>query len=66
LTTHRGFFRLESLEWGQDEVMADSIHIKFPDGGSKEFPKGTTAMEAAKSISPRLAEAALAAKRMAI
>ncbi len=42
--------------------MSDSIHVKFPDGGSREFPKGTTALEIAKSISPRLADAALAAK----
>src|SRR5499433_585219 len=42
--------------------MADSIHVKLPDGSSKEVPKGTTALEIAKSISPRLADAALAAK----
>ena len=42
--------------------MADSIHINLPDGSSKEFPKGTTALEVAKSISPRLADAALVAK----
>ncbi|HLV87212.1 MAG TPA: threonine--tRNA ligase [Candidatus Sulfotelmatobacter sp.] len=42
--------------------MADSIHIKLPDGSDKEFPKGTTALEVAKSISPRLADAALVAK----
>ena len=42
--------------------MSDSIHIKFPDGSVKEVAKGTTALEVAKSISPRLADAALAAK----
>src|SRR5579862_7433256 len=42
--------------------MADSIHIKLPDGSVKEVPKGTTALDIAKSISPRLADAALAAK----
>src|ERR1700756_5568194 len=42
--------------------MADSIHIKLPDGSVKEVPKGTTPLEVAKSISPRLADAALAAK----
>src|SRR6266853_1758401 len=42
--------------------MADNIHLNFPDGSSKEFPKGTTALDVAKSISPRLADAALAAK----
>src|SRR6202795_676636 len=42
--------------------MSDSIHIKLPDGSTKEVPKGTTALDIAKSISPRLADAALAAK----
>jgi hypothetical protein len=32
--------------------MADSIHIKLPDGSVKDVPKGTTALEIAKSISP--------------
>src|SRR5580693_3633645 len=43
-------------------LMADSIHIKLPDGSDKEVPKGTTALDVAKSISPRLADAALVAK----
>ncbi len=38
------------------------IHITLPDGSGKDVPKGTTALEVAKSISPRLADAALAAK----
>jgi threonyl-tRNA synthetase len=42
--------------------MADSIHVKLPDGSVKEVPSGTTALDIAKSISPRLADAALAAK----
>jgi threonyl-tRNA synthetase len=42
--------------------MADSIHVKLPDGSYKEVAKGTTALEVAKSISPRLADAALVAK----
>src|SRR5216117_585119 len=42
--------------------MADSIQIKFPDGSTKEVPKGTTPLDVAKSISPRLADAALVAK----
>src|SRR6266516_3201147 len=42
--------------------MADSIQIKLPDGSEKEVPKGTTAFDVAKSISPRLADAALVAK----
>jgi threonyl-tRNA synthetase len=42
--------------------MPDSIHIKLPDGSVKEVPAGTTALDIARSISPRLADAALAAK----
>ncbi len=42
--------------------MPDIIHIKLPDGSDKEFPKGATALDVAKSISSRLADAALAAK----
>jgi threonyl-tRNA synthetase len=42
--------------------MSDEIHVKLPDGSMKEVPKGTTALDVAKSISPRLADAALAAK----
>src|SRR6266853_1166844 len=42
--------------------MSDKIHIKLPDGSDKEMPKGATALDVAKSISPRLADAALAAK----
>jgi len=38
------------------------IHIKLPDGSDKEFPQGTTPLDVAKSISPRLADAALVAK----
>src|SRR6266404_4223219 len=42
--------------------MSDNIHIKLPDGGDKEMPHGTTALDVARSISPRLADAAIAAK----
>jgi threonyl-tRNA synthetase len=42
--------------------MSETIHIKLPDGSDKEFPKGSTALDVAQSISPRLAEAAIAAK----
>src|SRR3954469_25567702 len=42
--------------------MADSIHVKLPDGSVKEVPKGTTPLQIAKDISPRLADAALVAK----
>ena len=40
----------------------DQIRITLPDGSVKEVPKGTTPVEVAKSISPRLADAALVAK----
>ena len=42
--------------------MADNIHIYLPDGSTKDVPKGTTPLDVAKSISPRLADAALVAK----
>jgi len=42
--------------------MSELIHVKLPDGSVKDVPKGTSALDIAKSISPRLAEAALAAQ----
>jgi threonyl-tRNA synthetase len=39
-----------------------NVQITFPDGTSKEFPQGVTALEVAKSIGQRLAADALAAK----
>ena len=40
----------------------DQIQVTLPDGSVKEVPKGTTPLAIAKSISPRLADAALVAK----
>ncbi|MGH9376543.1 MAG: TGS domain-containing protein, partial [Terriglobia bacterium] len=40
----------------------EQIQINFPDGSSREFPRGITALEVAKSIGPRLAAEALVAK----
>lgn len=37
------------------------IKITFPDGSLREYPKGTTAMQIAESISPRLAQDVVAA-----
>ncbi|HEV8523164.1 MAG TPA: TGS domain-containing protein, partial [Terriglobales bacterium] len=42
--------------------MAESIHVTLPDGSVKEVPRGTTPLEIARAISPRLADAALVAK----
>ena len=42
--------------------MPANVHIKLPDGSTKEVPQGTTALDIAKSISPRLADAAIVAK----
>jgi threonyl-tRNA synthetase len=42
--------------------MADNIQVKLPDGSVKEVPKGTTALDIAKSIGQRLADATLVAK----
>ncbi len=41
---------------------AEIIHVKLPDGSVKDVPRGTTALDVARGISPRLADAALAAK----
>lgn len=42
--------------------MPDNIRVTLPDQSVKEVPKGTTALDIAKSISPRLADAAIAAQ----
>jgi threonyl-tRNA synthetase len=39
-----------------------NVQLTFPDGATKEFPQGVTALEVAKSIGPRLASDALVAK----
>ena len=44
----------------------DQIHVTLPDGSVKQVPKGTTPLDIAKSISPRLADAALVAKVFAM
>jgi threonyl-tRNA synthetase len=43
-------------------VQTSMIQVTLPDGSRKEVAKGTTPLEIARSISPRLAEAALVAK----
>src|SRR6516225_4579532 len=40
----------------------ETIHITLPDGSVKDVPKGTTAADIARGISPRLESAAFAAK----
>ncbi len=42
--------------------MAEIIKVKLPDGSVKEVEKGSTPLDVAQSISPRLAQAALVAK----
>jgi threonyl-tRNA synthetase len=42
--------------------MPEHIHVKLPDGSEKEVPSGTTALDIAKTISSRLADAAIAAQ----
>ncbi|HXO38080.1 MAG TPA: threonine--tRNA ligase [Candidatus Acidoferrum sp.] len=42
--------------------MAENIQVTLPDGSKKEVPQGTTPLDIARSISPRLADAALVAK----
>src|SRR5689334_1288194 len=41
---------------------SQTIKVTLPDGSSRELARGTTAYDVAKGISPRLADAALAAK----
>ena len=40
----------------------EQIHITLPDGSVKDVPKGTTPADVARSISSRLADAALVAR----
>src|SRR3989442_6363690 len=40
----------------------ETIHVTLPDGSVKDVPKGTTPYDVARGISPRLADAAFAAK----
>src|SRR5215472_10898232 len=42
--------------------MPETIKVKLPDGTEKQIAKGTTALEVAREISPRLADAALVAR----
>jgi threonyl-tRNA synthetase len=42
--------------------MSETIQVSLPDGTKKEVPKGATALDVAKSIGQRLADAALVAK----
>jgi threonyl-tRNA synthetase len=53
----------ESVQSPQSAETASGqmIRVQLPDGTEKVVPRGTTPMEIARSISPRLAEAALAA-----
>jgi threonyl-tRNA synthetase len=41
---------------------ADAVHVKLPDGSQREYPRGVTAAEIARSVGKRLAKDALAAK----
>ena len=42
--------------------MAETVQVKLPDGSAKEVAKGTTPLDIAREISPRLADAAIVAK----
>src|SRR3954462_625834 len=42
--------------------MPETIQVTLPDGSRREMPRGASAYDVAKSISPRLADAALVAK----
>src|ERR1700761_6005592 len=43
-------------------AIADPIKVHLPDGSIKEFPAGSTPLDVANSISPRLAAAAIVAR----
>src|SRR6185437_628536 len=43
-------------------VQTSMIQVALPDGSKKEVPRGTTPLDIARSISPRLADAALVAR----
>jgi threonyl-tRNA synthetase len=53
---------LATDHWQLEFIMAENIHVKLPDGSVRDVPRGTSALDIAKSISPRLADAALAAQ----
>ncbi|MBI3694999.1 MAG: threonine--tRNA ligase [Acidobacteria bacterium] len=40
----------------------ETIRVQFPDGSDKSFPSGSTPLDIARSLGPRLAEAALVAQ----
>jgi threonyl-tRNA synthetase len=44
-----------------ENLMNEMIKITFPDGSIREYAKGTTAMQIAESISPRLAQEVVSA-----
>ncbi len=45
-----------------EQISDAMIRVKLPDGTSKEVPRGATPLDVARSISPRLADAAIAAR----
>jgi threonyl-tRNA synthetase len=45
-----------------DPVQSSAIQVTLPDGSKKEVSRGATPLDIARSISPRLADAALVAK----
>ena len=45
-----------------NKPVVSKIQVKLPDGSFRDFPSGTTALDIANSISPRLAAASVVAK----
>ena len=56
------FFSQLALSLHPKFIIKTMIKITFPDNSVREFSEGTTAMQIAESISPRLAQEVLAAK----
>src|SRR4051812_15557761 len=61
----RGAHMPDSIQ-SSSSPASSQIKVQLPDGSMREVPKGTTALDIAKSISPRLADAAIAAQARAL
>src|SRR5262249_13903418 len=51
-----------NLKSAQSHFMSDTIHLTLPDGSTKDVPTGTVPLAAPQPTSPRVTDAALAAK----
>jgi threonyl-tRNA synthetase len=56
------FFLSERPHWNRNQMSTQTIAVHLPDGAVREVPAGTTPLEIANSISPRLAAASVVAR----